>query len=722
MGPSCLTVIIPICAGRTETLREILRTKIEPPGTSIGQPITGTKLMPFHLLGGLHFASIVILDGHGDGPDRLIFEATFDEHRDAFVANLVHAAPDGVHEIFSHCEGYPETGTTIPSALAKYLIGHDLGALLMYRGTPSRTVSQIRRETSLRTALQERAASAACLASGSGAGNPGSLGGLQALLQSSAVQCDPKVAWAEDRYGEPPEVRFGLWLMALRFLPVILALVALWMLAYAYILAPIADWLSGTTAFTHPFDAINDAYSYVKAACTPSKTGADGFCARAARLVGYPLLPFPPLAFLLICIALVIRWLQHNRNRVYLNPFEQTRANSLFANLLGAVRYAVAGLILLLFATAVLDVPDTASCSDADRSAAVRAFAWLLRPHSCHKDLSPSISCWAIVGTIVLVAAIFAVLLFMRTTIGIRSNFMTDIGAYDRAGKLKLDALRIGLLLSGGVLLVSIINIFSHLFTDNPFSMLPPGIALAGIALVALIFFSAVFWLLVWHGLLEYVEQRSPDAIYEAPDELIRLPSQNQSAYAREDTRNNRRQNHLVSRTHVKPGLWNYISLRATLYVIDVLGRYYFNKGTLGDIPTILSARWVLIENGKDRQLLFLDHYAGAWDSYLSEFVDMGAVKGVNAIWTNTFVKVRPDPIQPARSFEFPRTSHIFWKGAQNERPFKTYVRQSQIETLVWYSAYPDLDVVAINRATGHRLRLFSRNSMDQCDAILQDL
>ena len=45
-----------------------------------------------------------------------------------------------------------------------------------------------------------------------------------------------------------------------------------------------------------------------------------------------------------------------------------------------------------------------------------------------------------------------------------------------------------------------------------------------------------------------------------------------------------------------------------------------------------------MIDRGQ--RLLFLDNYSGAWDSYLNEFIDLQAVKGLNAIWSNTFLKV----------------------------------------------------------------------------------
>jgi hypothetical protein len=154
--------------------------------------------------------------------------------------------------------------------------------------------------------------------------------------------------------------------------------------------------------------------------------------------------------------------------------------------------------------------------------------------------------------------------------------------------------------------------------------------------------------------------------------------------------------------------------VRLTLFFIGLLSRFWFNVGVLGDIPTILSARWVLIDDCK--RLLFLDHYGGAWDSYLNEFIDMGAVKGLNAIWTNTFIKVS------GSQYMFPETEYYFWKGAQVERPFKAYVRQSQIETIVWYSAYPRAATINVNTNTDVRQSLFESMPACETDSLLQNL
>jgi hypothetical protein len=214
--------------------------------------------------------------------------------------------------------------------------------------------------------------------------------------------------------------------------------------------------------------------------------------------------------------------------------------------------------------------------------------------------------------------------------------------------------------------------------------------------------------------LLVRARERTDRADFESAEVLVTRPVDNARVYAREEGGINRYQNHLASLTYVKPGIVRRWFIRATLFVINLLCRFWFNRGTLGGIPTILSARWVLIDGG--RRLLFLDNYCGAWNSYLNEFIDMGAVKGLNAIWSNTFVKAAK------LQYRYPDTRYYFWQGAQAEPPFKAYVRQSQIQTIVWYSAYPHLSISNINMNTDLRQSLFAQLSTCDLDRIVNRL
>jgi hypothetical protein len=135
-------------------------------------------------------------------------------------------------------------------------------------------------------------------------------------------------------------------------------------------------------------------------------------------------------------------------------------------------------------------------------------------------------------------------------------------------------------------------------------------------------------------------------------------------------------QNHLTVISTVKPGIFRLLTLKTVLWAINVLARFYFTKGKLGNLTTIHFARWVLIND--DKRLLFLSNYDGSWQNYLSEFIDQASA-GLTGIWSNVV--------------GFPKTHFLFFGGARNEQEFKTFVRNEQVLTAVWYSAYPTLSV-----------------------------
>lgn len=91
-------------------------------------------------------------------------------------------------------------------------------------------------------------------------------------------------------------------------------------------------------------------------------------------------------------------------------------------------------------------------------------------------------------------------------------------------------------------------------------------------------------------------------------------------------------------------------------------------------------------------------------------------MKGLNAIWSNTFVHA------VGQRFGFPGTNFLFFAGAQAEQPFKAYVRESQVETLAWYSAYPMLSVVNVNANTDLRQSLSRELTPCEVDTVFQRL
>jgi hypothetical protein len=150
-------------------------------------------------------------------------------------------------------------------------------------------------------------------------------------------------------------------------------------------------------------------------------------------------------------------------------------------------------------------------------------------------------------------------------------------------------------------------------------------------------------------------------------------------------------QNHFASVAPVKPGLFRWLLLKTVLKLIHVLAAVSANQGSLSGITSIHFARWVVIDGGKT--LLFLSNYDGSWENYLDDFIDL-ASPGLTAIWSNTV--------------GFPRSYFLVGGGARDENLFKTMTRQSQVPSLAWYSAYPDLSVQNIQTNAAIREGLFA--------------
>jgi hypothetical protein len=147
-------------------------------------------------------------------------------------------------------------------------------------------------------------------------------------------------------------------------------------------------------------------------------------------------------------------------------------------------------------------------------------------------------------------------------------------------------------------------------------------------------------------------------------------------------------QNQLTNVVQIKPSWFRRVMVRAVLWAIDLLGRLVFVRGALGGIPSIHFARWVILSRGR---LLFMSNFDGSWENYLGDFIDKAAV-GLTAVWSNTI--------------GCPPAKFLVLDGARDEQRFKAWVRENQLVTQVWYSAYRDLSVENINNNTRIRLGL----------------
>jgi hypothetical protein len=215
---------------------------------------------------------------------------------------------------------------------------------------------------------------------------------------------------------------------------------------------------------------------------------------------------------------------------------------------------------------------------------------------------------------------------------------------------------------------------------------IPPAIAI--LAILAVVIWICEMW--GWMGLVTLVAALAAAALilylvlvsHEKKDQSVSdqpigaTKPANEHVLKLTQVEDRRPQNHLSSVTQVKLGPFRFFVLKTVLAAINLAGRYYYNKGQLGGIPSIHFARWAVINRGK--QLLFLSNFDGSWEHYLGEFVDQAA-RGLTAVWSN--------------SVGFPRTNGLFKGGATDEQRFKAYARNSQVPTQLWYSAYPFLSV-----------------------------
>jgi hypothetical protein len=142
-------------------------------------------------------------------------------------------------------------------------------------------------------------------------------------------------------------------------------------------------------------------------------------------------------------------------------------------------------------------------------------------------------------------------------------------------------------------------------------------------------------------------------------------------------------QNGLSNVVEVKATWFRRCLLRGVLFLIDTLARDYFVNGKLGQIPSIHAAHWYLLDGG--RRLAFVSNYDSSWESYLGDFIDQ-ASSGLTAVWSNTA--------------GYPRTRWLAFAGSNAGQRFKAWSHHIQVETPVWYSAYPNVSIVEVNDAT----------------------
>src|SRR5580704_7075766 len=215
------TFITPIIEDDMVELEDYLRTHVEPHFDE-HSIVKCQETFRFDEIRNLHFCSFIILDRDGEEfPPCLVFEATFDGSRDSFLDTLLRHASKAIHEIFSHCKGYPKSGLEAPKLVQDYLAAHDVGAHTIFRGSPGRTVEQVKGERHVYNALIEhirehwrsrgRKPTTEAEPNAQTQTNPetkiipATFAGLQQELQH-VIRKKPNLRWAEQQAAVPWEV------------------------------------------------------------------------------------------------------------------------------------------------------------------------------------------------------------------------------------------------------------------------------------------------------------------------------------------------------------------------------------------------------------------------------------------------------------------------------------------------------------------------------------
>jgi hypothetical protein len=722
MGQNIITVITPIRPGYELALRRYLQNRIEPDYYEASKAVACKQDMPFDKLNNLHFASFVILGKDQDICPCLIFEATVDGDIGAFLEAFVAVAGAGLDGIYEHCVGYPETGHLLPHLVKRYLSDHDVGYNTFYSGHPGRTVAEILGENTLRSKILEFVKKHR--------DHPGalapSLRGIQRQIQRHVVHQEPErterlkswiygppnkteqpnmpeLEWAEEAVAEPFAVKYG------RILMICLGLMAVAIAAWILLMR---SGVSTGGLICYIWYANSPTYNYTNAFDATSLSSLVGV------IVTYP---FHLFAWLPEIPAWAHGWISDTENRQIARCISILLVNWLifrFLHLLfalwehsgnagitwvlwGAVRNAIAALqwlgLGILIGFAIIILP--------------RLTAEVQVTVVGH-GLVPALTLLFV--SLAALGVVWLIIRYLKGWTQIADGHPHANIVWRGLRSFAIDVLQVLLLIPIWFSILIIVSWYSQLIVVIFLAAFGVGwlllMAACAFLVLAALFLVALAWLISVFAR----EKLYDSSCFERAEVLTEDPVGSES-FEREGHGINKVQNHLVSLSYIKPG--RRLRLRVVLFMVNLQCRWWFNRGDLGGVGDIHFLRWIIIDKG--RRLLFLDNYHGSWESYLSAFVDGPVVKGMNAIWSHTYVTSKKTG---SKRVGFPLTACLFWKGARHERPFKEIVRTSQQKTLVWYSAYPSLSGTNIITNGAIRKGLFQNLDTAALDALAQRL
>jgi hypothetical protein len=210
------------------------------------------------------------------------------------------------------------------------------------------------------------------------------------------------------------------------------------------------------------------------------------------------------------------------------------------------------------------------------------------------------------------------------------------------------------------------------------------GYALLAIVLLPVLLFLSPALIL----LLRAHERRDIPDTSAAPAETVRRLRADEDYWM---------QNQVTAAGLFKPGWFRFLLAIAILRLTDYAIRHIYNRGSLSGLSSIHFARWVPLDGR--RRLFFSSNYDGSLESYMDDFIDKAAW-GLNAIFSS--------------GDGFPRTCFLFCGGITDEKAYKRFLPTRQVQTSVWYSAYPHLTTKNVANNAAIRRGLSGHMSADE--------
>lgn len=214
-----MAIVAPVINSSLDKLNALLM--------QIRSDIDQRMVMPFEVLGTIHYLRIVLMDpeaddGKGDRNlfTKLIFATDFDGDEEQHMTALATNCGAFMDELFECCAGYPELAARNPNTRKAYFDEHKVHPSAFFAGAPGRTLSQVRQESDLRNFVWE------FIHKGNWKGKS-SVAIHQAVKQ--AVFAKPEFAWAKEKAALPKIKIGGLILMGIILLA-LLPFIIVWVL------------------------------------------------------------------------------------------------------------------------------------------------------------------------------------------------------------------------------------------------------------------------------------------------------------------------------------------------------------------------------------------------------------------------------------------------------------------------------------------------------------